>query len=96
MKLTLPLAAGTGAETDYLLLGLVGVSIAVLALVFGLMALLHHPLPPQQSDRPRGPGRKDVPFRNLLDHRHSGRVLRPVHLGVGDLRSPVPAPSRTP
>jgi cytochrome c oxidase subunit 2 len=37
MKLTLPLAASTGAETDYLLLGLVGVSIAVLALVFGLM-----------------------------------------------------------
>jgi cytochrome c oxidase subunit 2 len=38
MKLTLPLAASTGAETDYLLFGLVGVSIAVLALVFGLMS----------------------------------------------------------
>src|ERR1700760_3127542 len=37
MKLTLPLAASSGAETDHLLLGLVGVSIAVLALVFGLM-----------------------------------------------------------
>jgi cytochrome c oxidase subunit 2 len=37
MKLTLPLAASTGAETDFLLLGLVAVSIAVLALVFGLM-----------------------------------------------------------
>jgi cytochrome c oxidase subunit 2 len=37
MKLTLPLAASTGAETDFLLLGLVGVSLAVLALVFGLM-----------------------------------------------------------
>ena len=37
MKLTLPLAASTGAETDYLLLGLVAVSLAVLALVFGLM-----------------------------------------------------------
>jgi cytochrome c oxidase subunit 2 len=37
MKLTLPLAASTGIQTDYLLLGLVGVSIAVLALVFGLM-----------------------------------------------------------
>ena len=39
MKLTLPLAASTGAETDFLLLGLVPVSIAVLALVFGLMFL---------------------------------------------------------
>ena len=39
MKLTLPLAASTGTETDYLLLGLVGVSVAVLALVFGLMLL---------------------------------------------------------
>src|ERR1700744_3207210 len=37
MKLTLPLAASTGSQTDYLLLGLVSVSIAVLALVFGLM-----------------------------------------------------------
>jgi cytochrome c oxidase subunit 2 len=37
MKLNLPLAASTGADTDSLLLGLVGVSIAVLALVFGLM-----------------------------------------------------------
>ena len=39
MKFTLPLAASTGAETDFLLLGLVAVSIAVLALVFGLMFL---------------------------------------------------------
>lgn len=39
MKLTLPLAASTGFQTDILLLGLVGVSVAVLALVFGLMAL---------------------------------------------------------
>ena len=37
MKLTLPLAASSGAETDYLLLGLLSVSVAVLALVFGLM-----------------------------------------------------------
>jgi cytochrome c oxidase subunit II len=37
MKLTLPLAASSGIQTDYLLLGLVLVSIAVLALVFGLM-----------------------------------------------------------
>jgi cytochrome c oxidase subunit 2 len=37
MRLTLPLAASTGAQTDLLLLGLLGVSIAVLALVFGLM-----------------------------------------------------------
>ena len=37
MRLTLPLAASTGAATDYLLLGLVAVSLAVLALVFGLM-----------------------------------------------------------
>jgi cytochrome c oxidase subunit II len=37
MKLTLPLAASSGAQTDYLLLGLVGVSLAVLGLVFGLM-----------------------------------------------------------
>jgi cytochrome c oxidase subunit 2 len=37
MKLTLPLAASTGTQTDLLLLGLLGVSIAVLALVFGLM-----------------------------------------------------------
>ena len=40
-----------------------------LALVFGLMRLLHHPLPPQQSDRPRRARRKIVPFRDLLDHR---------------------------
>jgi cytochrome c oxidase subunit II len=39
MKLTLPLAASSGAQTDQLLLGLVGVSVAVLALVFGLMGL---------------------------------------------------------
>jgi cytochrome c oxidase subunit II len=39
MRLTLPLAATTGAQTDLLLLGLLGVSIAVLALVFGLMLL---------------------------------------------------------
>jgi cytochrome c oxidase subunit 2 len=39
MRLTLPLAASTGAQTDLLLLGLLGVSIAVLALVFGLMLL---------------------------------------------------------
>jgi cytochrome c oxidase subunit 2 len=39
MNLTLPLAASTGAETDYLLAGLLGVSITVLALVFGLMFL---------------------------------------------------------
>ena len=39
MKLTLPLAASTGFETDLLLLGLVAVSLAVLALVFGLMFL---------------------------------------------------------
>jgi cytochrome c oxidase subunit 2 len=39
MRLTLPLAASTGAQTDLLLLGLLGVSVAVLALVFGLMLL---------------------------------------------------------
>jgi cytochrome c oxidase subunit 2 len=39
MRLTLPLAATTGAQTDLLLLGLLGISIAVLALVFGLMLL---------------------------------------------------------
>jgi cytochrome c oxidase subunit 2 len=39
MRLTLPLAATTGAQTDLLLLGLLGVSIAVLVLVFGLMLL---------------------------------------------------------
>ena len=37
MRLTLPLAASTGAQTDLLLLGLLAVSIAVLGLVFGLM-----------------------------------------------------------
>jgi cytochrome c oxidase subunit 2 len=37
MKLTLPLAASTGVQTDLLLLGLLAVSIAVLGLVFGLM-----------------------------------------------------------
>lgn len=37
MKLTLPLAASTGADTDLLLLGLLAVSVAVLGLVFGLM-----------------------------------------------------------
>ena len=39
MKLTLPLAASTGRETDLLILGLVLVSFAVLALVFGLIGL---------------------------------------------------------
>jgi cytochrome c oxidase subunit 2 len=37
MKLALPLAASTGAQTDLLLLGLLAVSLAVLGLVFGLM-----------------------------------------------------------
>jgi cytochrome c oxidase subunit 2 len=39
MRLTLPLAASTGYETDLLILGLVAVSLLVLALVFGLMFL---------------------------------------------------------
>jgi cytochrome c oxidase subunit II len=39
MKLILPLAASTGSATDLLLVGLVIVSLAVLALVFGLMLL---------------------------------------------------------
>jgi cytochrome c oxidase subunit II len=39
MRLTLPLAASTGAQSDLLLLGLLVVSLAVLALVFGLMLL---------------------------------------------------------
>jgi cytochrome c oxidase subunit 2 len=37
MRLTLPLAASTGAQTDLLLLGLLAVSLAVLGLVFWLM-----------------------------------------------------------
>lgn len=39
MRLTLPLAASTGAQTDLLLLGLLAVSLAVLGLVFWLMLL---------------------------------------------------------
>ena len=73
MKLTLPLAASTGAETDYLLLGLVGVSIAVLALVFGLMLLYviryRHNSPIDRGDIDG----KNVPVRDQLDRRHTGR-----------------------
>jgi cytochrome c oxidase subunit 2 len=39
MRLTLPLAASTGTQTDLLLLGLLAVSLAVLGLVFWLMLL---------------------------------------------------------
>jgi cytochrome c oxidase subunit 2 len=39
MRLTLPLAASSGYETDLLILGLTAVSLLVLALVFGLMLL---------------------------------------------------------
>jgi cytochrome c oxidase subunit II len=39
MRLTLPLAASSGYETDLLILGLAAVSMLVLALVFGLMLL---------------------------------------------------------
>jgi cytochrome c oxidase subunit 2 len=54
VKFALPLAASTGAETDFLILGLVAVSVCVLALVFGLMFVYvvryRHNSPIKRSD----------------------------------------------
>ncbi len=95
MKLTLPLAASTGQETDYLLLGLVGVSVAVLALVFGLMFFYvvryRHNSPIERGAL----AEKSFRFEIIMDGRHADDFLRPVHLGFGHLRPSVSAARRT-
>ena len=87
MKLTLPLAASSGAETDYLLLGLgrrLGRGAGPGVRVDGLLYVIRY-----RHDSPIDRGalaEKSFRFEIILDHRDPDRVLWSVHLGLPDLR----------
>ena len=88
--------SATRPQTDWLLLGLLLVSLAVLALVFGLM-LLYVVRYRYNSPVDRGDDRgAKLPLRDQLDGRHSGGVLRSVYLGLRHLRAAISSRHQTP